>query len=98
MKNLENKITEIPTGKDEEGPVDYAKLINICLDHAPEAGFDRRELRNRARIGNVVEASNGTFEFEDADAKNLKRIVNRDMRWGSRHADILQFCDDVEAL
>lgn len=96
MKTLENKSTSIALK--DENPFDYAKLIQICLDHVTEKGLSRRELRNRARIEDVIEASNGKFDFEDADAENLKRIVNQDMRWGIRHKDILQFCDDVEAL
>ena len=93
MKPLENKPTEI--AKEGEDLVDYIWLINQCLNQMPEGGFTRSELKARARIDAVLEKTNGTIELEDADAEKLKRIV-RLMRWKGRHADLVQFHDDVE--
>ncbi len=94
MKTLEIKPTSI--AKEHEEPVDYAKLIEYCLNFVPkEMGISVGEMRKRHRILAALEAANGTIELEDADAQKLKQCV-RAMRWGINHRDIIHFCDEVE--
>ncbi len=95
MKTLKYKTLDIKDGTGDS--LTYGKLIEACLDHPPDKGFSRKDLKERDRIEQAVQCSNGELELEDADADILKRLV-RVMRWGKRHRSILDFCDDVEAL
>lgn len=102
MKTLTLKTGEVPEGGDD--PLSYDGFIRACLDHTTivngrRIGFTRQDLKERDRIEKALDQVNGEgkIELEDADAENLKRIVDA-MAWGIRHPLILEFCDDVEAL
>jgi len=102
MKVLKNVTTEIKKSGDDL--LEYEDLIRTCLNDVPTnpatgmpTGFTRQEMKNRDRIEQAVDASNGEFRFEDADAENLKQLV-LGMRWMVRHKDVLKFIDDVENM
>jgi hypothetical protein len=96
MKTISNKTTEL-TAASGEGKATYAELIKICLDNPPKEGFDLKSLRDRNRIEDALTKANGTIKLEDADAENLKPIVES-MRWGARHKDIMLFCEEVKNM
>jgi len=96
MGTLENKelALEIKVGEKST----YKDLILSCLDNPPANGFTRQEYKERARIDDILEnAENGSFNFEDADAIVLKKVVG-EMKWGVRHKDILAFMEDIEVV
>ncbi len=69
---------------------DYKKLILECLNATPEGGFDYKELKLRMRIENVVNSRGEQMDFEDADYRELRRVV-LSMRWNLRNDNILKF-------
>lgn len=74
-------------------PFDYRRLITECLNAKPEGGFDFKELKLRLRIEetvNAIEVPGDVMNFEDADYRELRRIVLA-MRWGIRDWNILKF-------
>jgi hypothetical protein len=88
MRTIKNQHFEI---KGEA--FDYKRLIMECLNAKPENGFDFKELKLRLRIEAVVndlEAPGDDMIFEDADYRELKRIVMA-MRWGIRDENIFKF-------
>ena len=96
MKTLKNETTEIPF---RDRKMTFADIIRQCLDHAPANGFSFADIRERSRIEKVLDdmGDDGDIMLEDADATNLKKIVDL-MKWGIRHDDIIAFADAIEEL
>ena len=88
MKKIENKNYTMMADKDRTATT--VDLIKLCLNQPPQGGFNYEDLKNRERIDNALE----TMEFEDADFKNLVNYVKA-MRWNIRHADILDFINEI---
>ncbi len=94
MKTLKNETTEIPLNGQ---PMTYTDLVRNCLDQPPPEGFTFDDIRKRSRIEEALDAESDEIKLEDADAENLKQLIEQ-MRWGIRHPDLLVFADAVEAL
>ncbi len=97
MKTLEIKQTEVKVSDKENGGLkdaDYKDLIMACLDNIPQGGFTMSEMKDRKRIQDALDTSNGELVFEDSDANKLKKIVET-MKWGNRSGDLISFADDV---
>lgn len=107
MQNLKIEKTEIKNSQirfgnesGEDKCLDYADLIEVCLDILPQGGFSPSDIRDRNRIQNVIDKRDDdkkdlkkdSLAFEDADWKNLKKIVNTS-RWVIRHKDLQKFLD-----
>ena len=53
-------------------------------------------MKKRERIEKALEVK-GDFKFEDADAHNLKEVVNS-VRWNFRHKELSEFLDAINSL
>lgn len=96
MKKLELK--KVDFFKNEEGEsVNYSALIRVCLNNVPEGGYTVQEMRDRMDILNKAEKANGSLDLEDSETKKLKSCVKA-MKWSLMNKEIVQFCDDVEAM
>lgn len=97
MKTLD--IKKIDISFEETGSKGtYKELINMVLNSPPgQNGFSFDDLKNRQRIEDALEKSNGKLELEDSDYENLKQYTNS-TRWPFRHKDILKFCQDVNEV
>lgn len=102
MQKLKIEKTEIKNSQlrfvdksEEDKCLNYADLIEVCLDIVPQGGFSPSDIRDRNRIQNVIDKGipkEGFLDFEDADWKNLKKIVIAS-RWVIRHKDLQKFLD-----
>lgn len=91
MMHLENKQINYKL-KGEEAS--YGALILHCLDVTPKNGFDRKEMKLRDKLEEIVSEGKGEFVFESSDGVELKRIVAFP-GWVNRDKEVLQFLDDV---
>jgi len=92
------KVSQVKFGikEAEDSIMDYVDLLEVSLDIVPQGGFSPSEIRDRNRIQTAIDkdrkSKDKIIHFEDADWKNLKRIVNLS-RWMIRHADLQKFLE-----
>jgi hypothetical protein len=105
-KFLENKETSVATtdknGKKIENATYVEHLINLAggnktNDIGMPIPIGMAEIRQRNRLLDVLEASNGNIILEDADAKFLQQIVE-DSKWYGATKDIERMADDVATM
>lgn len=94
MKQLELHDSVLSDGKEKIGTT---KLIEVCLNNAPEKGLTTTDMRRRIRILDRIESANGTLDLEDADAAILQECVGQ-MRWKFFDRGIVKFCDAIESM
>lgn len=79
----------------------YAGLARVCVNVPPTGGFDVPEMLKRLHLQEALSKTDGdcgaSISLEDADVDALVACV-KSMRWGTCHADLVQFHDDVLAL
>lgn len=101
MQTLRNKSVELKLQNGQKVKTDYKKLIgDVCRDVPGKGmgqGLDLEQLRKRMKITDIIEASNGTFKFENQQADDLKELVKA-MQWGVVCKAIITFGDDIEAM
>lgn len=96
MKELLNKTTNLPVEEGKE-KIQYSDIIKIVLDIPPQSGFSFSEMKKRERIANAVDRATDKIELEDADASNLKSMLDY-VTLKIRHKDLVVFYEDVKAL
>lgn len=96
MKKLENKQTNIK--KDGEGGLaTYGDLIKVTLSTMGKQRWLPGEIRAINKIVDVIESSNGEFQFEDEDAKYILKCINEGgIPVAGKEAE--QFIDDLEQM
>lgn len=92
MKTLINKTIKVAGNE-----TNYKELIESALNQTPQGGFSFEEIRKRNKIQDVLDKANGKMSFEDAEAENLKEIVNAS-RWIVRDKSIEEFGEEVNNL
>jgi hypothetical protein len=96
MRHIALEKTEIIVQGNPEEVLTYRDLIEAALDFAPQGGFSFKDIRERARIQDALNAAeNGIMELEDSDYDALERIV-KGTKWVSRHKDLLVFLQKFE--
>ena len=95
MKTLELKQTELKINQD--GNATYKDLILLCVNAPKQGGFSISEIKSRLQIVDAVEKAGDTLQLEDTPADLLNEIVS-DFKWGSVHADIVQFVEDIQNM
>lgn len=104
MKTIKIEKTKIIENKvkfegSETKELDYKDLIEHALDIIPQGGFTPKDIRERNRIQEAIDKSNGvSIKLEDADYEALEKIM-KDSRWIIRntelHTLLLNFEDGV---
>lgn len=92
MKTLELKVFKL--GEQE---VKYADLVRSCVNNVPQGGMNPQEIKARLRILEAVDKAESIVELEDSDASKLRELVSV-MPWAIVSADVVAFCDAVDAL
>jgi len=95
MKTLELKQTELKINQD--GNASYKDLILLCVNAPKQGGFTITEIKSRLEIVDAVEKADGSLQLENSAAQLLQEIVS-EFKWGSVHADIVQFVEDVQNM
>ncbi len=95
MKSIEMKELSFIVEEGKKGS--YANLVKAVVNTPPKDGFTADEMRSRMRILDCLEKANGILELEDSDTKKFKQCT-KDMKWAMMNKEIVQFCDDVEAM
>lgn len=98
VKIEKTKITEdqIKFKGDANKELDYKDLIEVALDVLPQGGFTPKDIKERNRIQDALDASKeGVISFEDADYEALKKIVEAS-RWSVRSKDIHTFLNSFK--
>jgi len=95
MKTLELKQTKLKLNQD--GNASYKDLILLCVNAPKQGGFTITEIKSRLQIVDAVEKAGDTLQLEDTPADLLNEIVS-DFKWGSVHADIVQFVEDIQNM
>jgi len=95
MKTLEHKQTKLKLNQD--GNASYKDLILLCVNAPKQGGFTITEIKSRLQIVDAVEKAGDTLQLEDTPADLLNEIVS-DFKWGSVHADIVQFVEDIQNM
>lgn len=92
MKTIPNLIFTVKGEKDEL--LTAAKLLKVCLENPPAAGFDFASMRARNRIMDTVDSAEdgGTINLEDADFSVAVESVKA-MKWPRMHKDLLKFAE-----
>ena len=97
MKKLELKEMSLQLDAGSKDKATYGDVIRFVLNTVPQGGFTPAAMRSRLRLLDLLDNADGEIEMEDADAKELRTAVAA-QKWNVMHKDILQFCDDVEAM
>lgn len=95
MKTLELKQTKLKINQD--GNASYKDLILLCVNAPKQGGFTITEIKSRLEIVDAVEKADGSLQLENSAAQLLQEIVS-EFKWGSVHADIVQFVEDVQNM
>ena len=95
MKTLELKQTKLKLNQD--GNASYKDLILLCVNAPKQGGFTITEIKSRLQIVDAVEKAGDNLQLEDTPADLLNEIVS-EFKWGSVHADIVQFVEDIQNM
>lgn len=95
MKKLENK-TFIRIKNEDREPANYGDLLKKTLNIIKSRWLPA-EIRAINKIYDVIDASNGEFQFEDEDAKFILKFINEyGLSVPGKEAE--QFINDIEEM